>query len=102
MLGRGKTLEAAINPPQGELRDHLFRNDLVVHADGSRTLHFTNVTAASTIDVRTFGMGVASGDFNNDGLVDIYRTGLSGGVLLRNNGDGTFRDVTRETATENR
>jgi hypothetical protein len=101
MLGSGKLLQDAIEQPQGELRDQLFRNDLVVHADGSRTLHFTNVTAASGIDVRTYGMGVASGDFNNDGFVDIYRTSLSGGVLLRNNGDGTFRDVTREMGTGN-
>ena len=47
-------------------------------------------------------MGVAAGDFNNDGWVDIYRTGLHGGVMLRNNGsggDGTFTDVTRQTGT---
>jgi hypothetical protein len=102
MLGPGKALQDAIYPPHGELRDQLFRNDLVVNADGSRTLHFTNVTAASGLDVRTYGMGVATGDFDNDGFVDIYRTGLSGGVLLRNKGDGTFRDVTRETGTANR
>ena len=40
-------------------------------------------------------MGVAVGDFNNDGFVDIYRTGLNGAVLLRNNGNGTFTDVTK-------
>ncbi len=101
MLGAGKRLQDAIEQPDGELRDQLFRNDLVVQADGSRTLQFTNVTAASGIDVRTYGMGVASGDVNNDGFVDLYRTSLSGGVLLRNNGDGTFRDVTRETGTGN-
>ena len=101
MLGP-RALQAAAYPPRSELRDHLFRNDLIVNADGSRTLRFTNVTAASGIDVRTYGMGVAAGDVDNDGFVDIYRTGLSGGVLLRNNGDGTFRDGTRETGTENR
>jgi hypothetical protein len=41
-------------------------------------------------------MGVAVGDFNNDGFVDIYRTSLNGAVLLRNNGNGTFTDVTKE------
>lgn len=101
MLGPGKGLQDAIHQPETELRDQLFRNDLVVNADGSRTLHFTNVTAASGIDVRTYGMGVATGDFNNDGFVDIYRTSLSGAVLLRNNGNGIFRDVTRETGTGN-
>jgi hypothetical protein len=102
MLGRGKVVQEAVFQPEGELRDQLFRNDLVVNADGSRTLHFTNVTAASGIDVRTYGMGVAIGDFDNDGFVDIYRTSLGGGVLLRNNGHGTFRDVTRPTGTGNR
>ncbi len=102
MLGTRKTLKDAIYPPVGELRDRLFRNDLVVATDGSRTVHFTDVTAASGIDIRTYGMGVAAGDFNNDGFVDIYRTGLNGSVMLRNNGNGTFRDVTGEAGTGNR
>jgi hypothetical protein len=100
MLGAGKTLADAFNPPTGELRDRLFRNDLVVNADGTRTVHFTDVTAQSGIDLRTYGMGVAVGDFDNDGHVDIYRTGLTGGTMLHNNGDGTFTDVTQRTRTE--
>ncbi len=84
----------------GMLRDRLFRNDLVVNADGTRTLHFTDVTDQSHIDVRTYGMGVAVGDFDNDGFVDVYRTGLSGGVLLHNNGDGTFTNVSRQAGVE--
>jgi enediyne biosynthesis protein E4 len=91
MLGASATA-ASTKPP---LKDRLFRNDLVVDADGTRTLHFTDVTEQSGIDLTTYGMGVAIGDFNNDGFVDIYRTGLNGAVLLRNNGDGTFTDVTK-------
>jgi enediyne biosynthesis protein E4 len=101
MLGPGKTLADATFPPDGELRDRLFRNDLQVNADGTRVLRFTDVTDESGIDVRTYGMGVAAGDFDNDGFVDIYRTGLSGSVLLRNNGDGTFSDVTERSGTGN-
>ena len=101
MLGARKTIADAIYPPAGELRDHLFRNDMVLSASGSPTLRFTDITASSGIDIRTYGMGVAAGDFNNDGFVDIYRTGLSGSVMLRNNGNGTFRDVTKEAGTEN-
>jgi enediyne biosynthesis protein E4 len=82
-------------PRPTPLRDRLFRNDLVVDADGTRTLHFTDVTDQSHINLQSYGMGVAVADFNNDGFVDIYRTGLSGAVLLRNNGDGTFTDVTK-------
>ena len=80
---------------RGTLKDRLFRNDTVVNADGTRTIHFTDVTEQSGIDIRTYGMGVAVGDFDNDGYVDIYRTGLNGAVLLHNNGDGTFTDVTK-------
>ncbi len=82
---------------RGPLKDRLFRNDLVVNADGTRTIHFTDVTEQSGINLQTYGMGVAIGDFNNDGFPDIYRTGLNGAVMLRNNGNGTFTDVTKET-----
>src|SRR5207248_4381485 len=95
MLGAG----TPTFPPQGTLRDRLFRNDTVTAADGTRTVRFTEVTDTSGIDIRSYGMGVATGDFNNDGWVDIYRTGLHGSVMLRNNGDGTFTDVTNQTGT---
>jgi len=75
--------------------DRLFRNDTVANPDGTHTIRFTDVTTQSGIGLRSYGMGIASGDFNNDGFVDLYRTGLSGAVLLRNNGDGTFADVTK-------
>ena len=42
------------------------------------------------------GMGVAVGDYNNDGLPDIYVTQVGRNILYRNNGDGTFTDVTEE------
>jgi hypothetical protein len=97
--GQMLSADGKLAPPAGTpvLRDHLFRNDLVVGADGTRTIHFTDVTDQSGINLRSYGMGVAAGDFNNDGFVDIYRTGLRGGVLLRNNGNGTFTDVSRES-----
>jgi hypothetical protein len=79
--------------------DRLFRNDTVTNPDGTHTIRFTDVTTQSGIDLRSYGMGIAAGDYNNDGLVDLYRTGLSGAVLLRNNGDGTFTDVTKASGT---
>jgi hypothetical protein len=101
MLGPGKTLKDAVYPPKGPLGDRLFRNDLVINADGTRTLRFTDVTTASGIDLTSYGMGVVAGDVDNDGFVDIYRTALSGGVLLHNNGNGTFTDITRKAGVPN-
>jgi hypothetical protein len=101
MLGK-KPLDQAVYPPTGPLKDRLFRNDLVVQEDGKRILHFTDVTEQSGIDIQTYGMGVATGDFDNNGCIDIYRTGLSGGRLFRNNCDGTFTDVTKQSGAEDR
>ena len=102
MLGRSRTVTDATFPPSGPLTDRLFRNDLVVNADGSRTLHFVDVTDRSGISIRSYGMGVAAGDYDNDGWVDIYRTGLDVSVLMHNNGNGTFSDVTMQSGTGNR
>ena len=101
MLGRGKTVKDALAPPKGPLRDRFFRNDLTVGPDGQRRLRFTEVTDETGIDIATYGMGVAAADIDNDGFVDIYRTGLTESVMLRNNGNGTFSDVTAKTGTSN-
>ncbi|HXD73782.1 MAG TPA: CRTAC1 family protein [Vicinamibacterales bacterium] len=86
-LGDDPTMLAGARA-RGPLKDHLFRND--------GHLHFTDVTEQSGINLQTYGMGVAVGDYDNDGFLDIYRTSLSGAVLLRNNGNGTFTDVTKD------
>ena len=76
------------------LPDRLYRNDLSMGPDGSRTLRFTDVTRASGIDAPGYGMGVAAGDFDNDGWIDLYLTKFDApNQLLRNNGNGTFTDV---------
>ena len=95
MLGRGKTLADALLPPRMPLplTDRLYRNDLEVHPDGSRTLRFTDVTKGSGLDVTSYGMGVATGDIDNDGWIDVYRTRLGTNQLFHNNGDGTFTDI---------
>jgi hypothetical protein len=102
MLGRGKAISDATFPPREPLRDRLFRNDLSAGADGTAKLGFTDVTDQSGIDMRTYGMGLAAGDIDNDGWTDIYRTSLDGAVMLRNNGNGTFSDVTAKVGTDNR
>ncbi len=62
--------------------------------DGTRKLHFTDVTGSSGISGSGYGMGVATGDYDNDGRVDLYVTNLGSNQLYRNRGDGTFEDVT--------
>ncbi len=101
LLGPGKTLAdarfpPAKAPPDGRFRDQLWRNDLRVAADGQRALRFTQVTSASGIEATTseYGMGVATGDFDNDGWVDLYVTNFGPNRMWRNQGDGTFADVT--------
>jgi hypothetical protein len=101
MLGAGKTLSQALFPPRMPLplTGRLFRNDLAVHPDGTRTLHFTDVTERSGIVASGYGMGVAAGDFDNDGFVDLYLTNFGTNQLLHNNGDGTFTDVSKKSGT---
>lgn len=101
MLGNEKPLgQATIQPASLPLKGRLFRNDLQVQPDGTRTLHFTDVTDQSGIDARTYGMGVAAGDFNNDGCVDLYLTNLGPNQLFRNNCDGTFTDISKQSGTD--
>ncbi len=57
---------------------------------------FTDVTDKAGVGYPCWAMGVAVGDYNNDGRPDLLVTCLNGVVLYRNNGDGTFTDVTKE------
>jgi hypothetical protein len=74
----------------------LFRNDLAVAANGTRTLRFTDVTEKAGVGARTYGMGAATGDYDNDGDVDLLVTAFGPETLYRNNGNGTFTDVTKQ------
>jgi hypothetical protein len=65
----------------------LYRNN----RDGT----FADVTAAAGLDVEMYGIGVAVGDYDNDGFPDVYITCYGPNHLFHNNGDGTFSDVTR-------
>ena len=62
---------------------------------------FTNVTAGSGFDVEMYGMGVAVGDFDNDGRDDLYVTALEGDHLFRNEGSFKFRDATKASGIAN-
>jgi len=66
--------------------NRLFRNN----GDGT----FTDVTESAGLKGIGYSMGAAAGDYDNDGFVDLYVTGLNHNQLFHNNGDGTFTDVT--------
>lgn len=100
ILGPGKTLEDALNPPpRSPPRDRLYRNDLQIKADGSRQPHFSDVTEQSGIRARGFGVGVTVADYDRDGWLDLYLTRFGSNQMWRNQGDGSFREVTGETGT---
>jgi hypothetical protein len=62
---------------------------------------FRDATAGSGLDVEMYGMGVAVGDYDNDGRDDVYVTALDGDHLFHNEGGGKFRDVTRAAGIHN-
>jgi enediyne biosynthesis protein E4 len=73
--------------PPKPLRNALYKNN----RDGT----FTDVTAkAGVVGGTSFGMGVAVGDYDNDGFPDLFVTAYGRPTLYRNNGNGTFIDVT--------
>ena len=74
----------------------LFRNDLQVAADGSRSPRFIDVTARAGLTWRGYGMGAAVADYDDDGDLDLLVTSFGPEALFRNNGDGTFTDVTQQ------
>ena len=80
------SLTVAMAKASAKSRSALYRND----GDG----RFTDVTDKAGVADLGWGMGVAAGDYDNDGWVDLFVTCLGPDRLLRNNGDGTFKDVT--------
>src|SRR5436190_11526738 len=62
------------------------------HNDGKG--RFSDVTAGSGLDVSFYGMGVAIGDYDNDGLDDVFITAVGGNHLFHNGGKGKFEEVT--------
>ncbi len=76
------------------------RQDRNPHSSLYRNLgngRFEDVSDRAGILTPGWGMGVAAGDYDNDGHVDLYITQFGDNILYRNNGDGTFTDRTRES-----
>ncbi|HBY59529.1 MAG TPA: CRTAC1 family protein [Solibacterales bacterium] len=91
--------------------DLLFINSKDWAPRGRKSLHalyrnnknrtFTNITAGSGLDVEMYGMGVAVGDYDNDGKDDVFITALEGDRLFQNLGGGNFKDVTPASGIKN-
>lgn len=69
----------------------LFRND---GPQPGVQWKFTDVSTEAGVDIEQFGMGLAVGDYDGDGWLDMYATDIGRNELLRNRGDGTFEDAT--------
>jgi hypothetical protein len=85
------------SPLNAPARDggRLFRNEL---KDGA--LRFTDVTDKAGVGLKAVGMGAAVADYDNDGDLDLLVTTFGRNALFRNNGDGTFADVTQAAGIE--
>ncbi len=78
--------------PENPRTNALYRNN----GDGT----FSDVTSQAGVPGRGFGVGVSVGDYDRDGWVDMFVTGVREGILYHNNGDGTFTDVTERSGAK--
>lgn len=83
-------VQSGILPNSKEVKktgnDQLYRNDTI---EKDKPI-FKNVTKQAGIESKGYGMGVAAGDFNNDGNVDLFVANYESNQILMNKGDGTF------------
>ena len=88
---------AKFPPPAGwKPGNRLFRNLL----SETGKFQFVDVTEQAGVGHVGYGMGVAVGDYDNDGFQDLYVTNFGRNVLYHNNGDGTFTDVTAKAGVD--
>ncbi|WP_345327715.1 CRTAC1 family protein [Novipirellula rosea] len=95
IFSQGGDPTAATSPRQPAVS--LFRNTF--HSGGSND-SFRDVAQAARLGRYGYGQGVSIGDFNADGFEDVYLTCVGKNTLLANQGDGTFRDITPMSETD--
>ncbi len=94
-LLQGAALEGDRDPAR---TNTLFRNEQVPSGE----LRFSDVTESAGVGHPGYGMGAAVGDYDGDGDPDLFVTNFGPNVLYRNNGDGTFSDVTTKGLDDDR
>ncbi len=103
-LGQGRSFDGdesrtpVFPPPTAEPTDRLFRNDLAQTGE----LRFTDVTVELGLQEPGYNIGVATGDYDRDGWVDLYLTNLGSNRLLRNLGGRGFEDATQAAGVDDR
>lgn len=94
LVNAGRVADPLLSPANFDRHNPSYWNRLYrQNKDGT----FTDVTAQAGLQNAgdtNYGMGVAVGDYDNDGFPDIYVTNFGHNILYHNNGDGTFSDVT--------
>jgi enediyne biosynthesis protein E4 len=93
---QGGALRGGARPATAAPGSRLYRND---GGRAGRGVRFTDVTERSGLVATGYGMAAATGDYDNDGWVDLYLTYLGTNRMFRNLGDGTFADVTARAGT---
>ena len=88
--------DAPIDGTRANPGNRLFRNDGL----SGGFPHFTDVTPQAGVGLKAHGMGVATGDIDSDGLVDLYVTNFGSNVLYRNKGNGSFEDITARAGVD--
>ena len=96
---RRPVFERQAGKPSG---DRMFRNDLAAGSTAGEGPRFVDVTADLGLDAPGYNMGVATGDYDRDGYVDLYLTNLGSNQLLRNLGGRGFEDVTARAGADDR
>ena len=99
-LVQGGAIGPEVSADNREHGDRLYRNVSRQDENGNWQIAFEDVTEAAGIDARGYGMGVTVGDYNNDGLPDLYVLNFGDNQLWRNGGDGTFTDVTQAAGVD--
>ena len=97
-LVQGKTLDDETGA-EGERREPAVQ-ERRRGADGSRELRFTDVTEQAEVGLHAVGWAWPSETIDNDGWRDVYVTNFGSNVLYRNNGDGTFSDITASAGVD--